>query len=105
MKLSKSSNGNLFDKVIALLNQARSEVVRSVNRAMVYTYYEIGRMIVEDEQEGKSRAEYGKQTIKELSVKLTDEFGKGFSERNIEQMRQFYLNGSKNKIWKLTNNI
>ena len=58
---------------------------------MVYTYYEIGRMIVEDEQQGKERAEYGKQVLKELSKRLTTEFGKGFSERNLEQMRQFYL--------------
>lgn len=58
---------------------------------MVYTYYEIGRMIVEDEQKGEPRAEYGKAVIKQLSDRLTRKFGKGFSERNIEQMRQFYV--------------
>jgi predicted nuclease of restriction endonuclease-like (RecB) superfamily len=58
---------------------------------MVHTYYEIGRMIVEDEQQGKERAEYGKQVLKELSKKLIDNFGKGFSVQNLENMRKFYL--------------
>jgi predicted nuclease of restriction endonuclease-like (RecB) superfamily len=62
---------------------------------MVYTYFEIGRMIVEEEQNGKERAEYGKQILKELSKRLNAEFGKGFSQRNLEQMRQFYLTYSK----------
>lgn len=62
---------------------------------MVYTYFEIGRMIVEEEQNGKERAEYGKQLLKGLSDKLKTEFGKGFSQRNLEQMRQFYLIYSK----------
>ena len=94
MKIQKSADGNLYSKVVALLHQARNEVVRSVNRTMIYTYYEIGRMIVEDEQQGQNRAEYGKQVLKELSERLTAEFGKGFSQRNIEQMRQFYFNYS-----------
>lgn len=91
MEIRKSLNENLFDKVVALLNLARNEVVRSVNRTMVYTYYEIGRMIVEDEQEGKNRAQYGKQVLKELSARLTDGFGKGFSVDNLQNMRNFYL--------------
>jgi prophage maintenance system killer protein len=62
---------------------------------MVYTYYEIGRMIVEEEQNGNKRAAYGKQILKELSKRLTTEFEKGFSQRNLEQMRQFYLTYSK----------
>lgn len=62
---------------------------------MVYTYFEIGRTIVEEEQNGNIRAEYGKQVMIELSKKLTEEFGKGFSRRNLEQMRQFYLTYSK----------
>jgi predicted nuclease of restriction endonuclease-like (RecB) superfamily len=82
---------NLYLKIAELLQTARQTVVRTVNQTMVYTYYEIGRMIVEDEQQGKERAEYGKQVLKELSKRLTADFGKGFSERNLEQMRQFYL--------------
>lgn len=62
---------------------------------MVVTYFEIGRMIVDEEQNGKERAEYGKKIIKELSIRLKNEFGKGFSQRNLEQMRQFYLIYSK----------
>lgn len=58
---------------------------------MVYTYFEIGRMIVEEEQNGNERAEYGKQILKGLSEQLTKEFGKGFSVDNLQNMRKFYL--------------
>jgi hypothetical protein len=58
---------------------------------MVNTYFEIGRMIVEDEQKGKNRAAYGEKTLEELSKRLTADFGKGFSLRNLEQMRFFYI--------------
>lgn len=58
---------------------------------MVYCYYEIGRMIVEDEQQGKHRAGYGKQVLQGLSAKLVTHFGKGFSVDNLENMRRFYL--------------
>ncbi len=81
----------LFSKIADLLHAARQHVVRAVNQTMVYTYYEIGRMIVEDEQQGKERAEYGKQVLKELSKMLSAEFGKGFSVDNLQNMRQFYL--------------
>lgn len=57
---------------------------------MVTTYFEIGRLIVEEEQNGKERATYGKEILKNLSIKLTKEYGKGFSETNLEQMRKFY---------------
>ena len=70
---------NLFTKIAGLLQTARQNVVRAVNQTMVYTYYEIGRTIVEDEQQGKERAEYGKQVLKELSKRLSEQFGKGFS--------------------------
>ena len=86
---------DLFNKVASLLNEARKSVVQTVNKTMVFTYFEIGRMIVEEEQNGKERAEYGKQILKELSKRLNAEFGKGFSQRNLEQMRQFYLTYSK----------
>lgn len=85
------TTNNLYSKIVVLLQAARQNVVRAVNQTMVYTYFEIGRMIVEDEQQGKERAEYGKQVLKELSIRLTAEFGKGFSKRNLEQMRQFFL--------------
>ena len=81
---------NLYLKIAELLQTARQTVVRTVNQTMVYTYYEIGRMIVEDEQQGKERAEYGKQVLKELSKRLTANFGKGFSVENLDRMRFFY---------------
>ena len=89
MKNIPQSSG-IYIKIVKLLKEARNSVVRTVNQTMVITYYEIGRMIVEEEQNGKDRAEYGKAIIKELSKRLTKEFGKGFSKRNIEYMRQFY---------------
>ncbi|KAF5040829.1 putative nuclease YhcG [anaerobic digester metagenome] len=86
---------NLYYKVSELLKQAQSNVVQTVNKTMVTTYFEIGRMIVEEEQKGKERAEYGQQLINELSYKLSTEFGKGFFPTNIKQMRSFYLIYSK----------
>ncbi|WP_426095044.1 DUF1016 N-terminal domain-containing protein [Flavobacterium sp. DSR2-3-3] len=84
-------NKILFSQVVALLQNARQQVLRTVNSTMVYTYFEIGRMIVEEEQSGKERAQYGKQLLKGLSEQLTIEFGKGFSADNLENMRKFYL--------------
>lgn len=82
---------DFFEKITDLLKNARKKAVYSINQTMVYTYFEIGKIIIEEEQKGQKRAEYGKQIIKELSQKLIKEFGKGFSQRNLEQMRQFYL--------------
>ncbi len=93
--MTNLSNAKFFSQVVDLLQSARNKVLRTVNQTMVLTYFEIGRMLVEEEQGGKERADYGKKVVKELSNVLTKEFGKGFSERNIEQMRQFYLVYSK----------
>ncbi len=82
---------NIITKIATLLHDARNTIVSKVNQTMVITYFEIGRIIVEEEQKGKERANYGKYLIKEISRKLTADFGKGFSETNIKQMRQFYL--------------
>jgi predicted nuclease of restriction endonuclease-like (RecB) superfamily len=90
--LSKEvQNKMLFHQVAELLQYARRQVLRTVNSTMTYTYFEIGRMIVEEEQNGKDRAAYGKQVLKGLSEQLTSEFGKGFSVRNLEFIRKFYL--------------
>lgn len=83
-------NTDFLNKAVQLLQDARSKVVRAVNQVMVMTYYEIGRMIVEEEQQGKDRAQYGKGLLNELSKVLTKEFGKGFSVTNLKQMRSFY---------------
>lgn len=89
--INKPSNTEFYTQIVDLLQSARSKVVRTVNQTMVLTYFEIGRMIVEEEQDGKERADYGKQILKELSDVLTREFGKGFSVDNLENMRRFYL--------------
>ncbi|MHC0448357.1 PDDEXK nuclease domain-containing protein [Flavobacterium sp. 3-218] len=90
-------NKVIFQQVAELLQNARQQVLRTVNSTMTITYFEIGRIIVEEEQNGKDRAEYGKQLLKNLSQHLTKEFGKGFSIRNLEQIRQFYLTFSKSE--------
>ena len=90
-------NTNLFQQVAVLLKNAQQQVLRTVNSTMVYTYFEIGRVIVEEEQNGNERAEYGKQILKGLSEQLTKEFGKGFSLSNLEQIRKFYLIYSKSE--------
>ena len=84
------ATNTLFSQIAELLKSARQAVVRNVNQTMVYSYYEIGKMIVEDEQQGKERAEYGKQVLEDLSHNLTKDFGKGFSVVNLRQMRAFY---------------
>src|SRR6218665_467938 len=84
----------LFNEISQLLELARKRIVTTVNQTMVITYFEIGRVIVEDEQNGENRAEYGKAILKDLSLHLIERFGKGFSQRNLEQMRQFYLSYS-----------
>jgi predicted nuclease of restriction endonuclease-like (RecB) superfamily len=90
--LSKDlQNKILFQQVAELLQNARLQVLRTVNSTMVCTYFEIGRMIVEEEQSGKDRAEYGKKILQGLSEELKKEFGKGFSVVNLENMRKFYL--------------
>ena len=80
----------LLTNIRELLNQGRKQVFQAVNAAMVQTYWEIGRLIVEDEQQGQARAEYGKGVLKTLSTALTNEFGKGFDVRNLSNMRSFY---------------
>jgi hypothetical protein len=82
---------NLLDRIANILGEARTKVVREINKAQVLAYWEIGREIVEFEQKGKIRAEYGEELIKRLSKDMTEKFGKGFSDRNLEQMRKFYL--------------
>jgi predicted nuclease of restriction endonuclease-like (RecB) superfamily len=81
----------LFGRVVSILEQARGNVVRAVNSNMVLAYWLIGREIVEELQGGEERAEYGKKLIEELSARLTERYGKGFSWRNLQWFKQFYL--------------
>lgn len=92
---NKPSNTNFFSQIVDLLQSARNNVVRTINQTMVTTYFEIGRKIVEEEQNGKDRADYGRSLLQDLSKVLTSEFGKGFSVTNIQQMRSFYLSYQK----------
>ncbi len=82
---------DLFLKVVDLVTQARERVATAVNIAEVYTKFHIGQYIVEYEQKGETRAEYGKAVLKELSKRLTDRLGDGWSYSNLRQIRQFYL--------------
>ncbi len=81
----------LIEQVRALVQTARQAAATSVNAIQVQTNFEIGRLIVNHEQEGHNRAVYGKETLKQMSTTLTAEFGRGFSETNLKLMRQFYL--------------
>lgn len=84
-------NKNFLQDISELLDSARKQAKTAVNLSMVYAYYEIGRRIYEEEQQGKERADYGKYLLKELSEYLLKRFGKGFSVTNLKQMRKFYL--------------
>lgn len=86
-----SSAAVCFGRIKKILDDARCRALRSVNAAMVAAYWHVGREIVEEEQKGKERAEYGEKLIERVSERLTVEFGKGFSCRNLRQMRRFYL--------------
>ncbi len=81
----------LFLSIKDVIENAKRNIVRNINTTMLLTYFEIGRMIVNDEQNGKDRAAYAKETIKNLSKQLTKEFGKGYSVSNLEYFRKFYL--------------
>ena len=84
----------LFDAISHLIDESRRQVAKAVNTAMVYTYYGVGQYIVEFEQGGKVRAAYGKEVLKRLSARLTEKYGKGWSEDNLENCRKLFLNYS-----------
>jgi len=89
--LKQPISRDFYGNVKAILEQARQSAYRAVNFAMVMAYWEVGRLIVEEEQQGKNRAEYGKALIVELPKRLTRDFGKGFSEQSLWNFRHFYL--------------
>lgn len=90
MNQSLSTSNALLGEISVLIEQTRQQIQRSVNTAMVHTYWHIGHLIVEDEQQGESRAAYGKQQLQQLSKELTAKFSKGFDVRNLRNMRKFY---------------
>lgn len=89
-KLVFSINEDFLRSISNILEEARRNAKTAVNLSMVYAYYEIGRKIIEEEQQGKNRATYGTQLLKELSAYLTKIYGKGFSVGNLKNIRQFY---------------
>ncbi len=89
--IKQGDSNQLLSNIREILLSARHTAYKAVNFAMVTAYWNIGKLIVEDEQNGNVRAEYGKAVLEELSTKLTEEFGKGFTITNLKNMRQFYL--------------
>lgn len=85
------NNNELYEQIRNILLTSRQKAYSAVNEAMVQAYWLIGKTIVEDEQNGHNRAEYGKETLQFLSAKLTEEFGKGFSIRTLQQLKKFYI--------------
>ncbi len=88
MNLTKN---NIYQEIKELLYSAKNRVYQTINTTMTQTYFQIGKRIVEEEQGGETRAEYGSALLKNLSSELIKEFGKGYSEQNLKNMRQFYL--------------
>jgi len=90
-EITTRNYGNLFNRIAEILTEARSKVVREINKAQVLCYWEIGREIIEFEQKGKIRAGYGEELLIKLSADLSAKFGRGFSVDNLQLMRRFYL--------------
>lgn len=84
------TNNNFYQEIKELLYSAKNKVYQTINTTMTQTYFQIGKRIVEEEQGGEIRAEYGSALLKNLSNELIKEFGKGYSEQNLKNMRQFY---------------
>jgi len=97
--MNKLIKNDLYKQIAELISESRQQVRVAVNSSMVITYWSIGRIIVEYELKGEKRAEYGKETLKNLSEKLTAEFGKGYDERNLENMTRFY------KLFQISNAV
>lgn len=96
--MSKENKMVFIEEIKQLLQSAKERAVVAINTTMVYTYYEIGRRIVNEEQNGKNRAKYGEEILQKLSLALTKEFGKGYSYRNLKMIRQFYIVYSHDQI-------
>lgn len=91
MSHQQITSDTLYAAIAGVIQQARQQVRQVVNQQMVQAYWHIGRLIVEREQQGKERAEYGKQQLEQLSQRLQNDFGKGFDVTNLRNMRRFYL--------------
>jgi len=90
-RVPTSAQNALYRDIQSVLKSARSSAYRAVNTAMVQTYWQVGRLIVEHEQGGRKRAVYGAAVLDDLAQRLTADFGKGFTTTNLKYMRSFYL--------------
>ena len=95
------ANKELYNQIAELIHSAQNKVVNIINHTIVFTYFKIGELIVQEEQNGKEKADYGKKLIQNLSIQLTDQFGSGFSETNLKQMRLFFLSYSEIQLIKI----
>ncbi len=91
MSEQKLPGQSLYQCIADIIVAAKTAAYRSTNTILLKMYWEIGQLVVEDEQKGQSRAAYGKAVLKKLAEQLTVEFGKGFDERNLNNMRAFFL--------------
>lgn len=89
----------LYEQIEDIVIEKKQKVTYQINTTMLETYFLIGKLIVENEQNGNIKAEYGKQVLKELSKRLTERFGSGFSRSNLQNMRLFYLVYGKASHW------
>jgi len=100
--LPETNELDFYKSICDLIQQARRSIEKNINTAMTVTYFEIGRRIIEKEQQGEKRAQYGKRILQDLSDYLTENLGKGFSAENLRLMRNFYLTYSADEISKST---
>ena len=98
-KVTLENQENFLSDAVAIVEKGRQTAYASVNQAMVATYWQLGRHIVENEQGGAERAEYGRELIAKLAAELTAKFGKGYTARNLRNFRQFYLIFPQQEIW------
>src|SRR3989344_1097585 len=97
MKMTKTDYSELIGKISELVNQSKTELAKTINTKIVQTYWTVGKYIVEYEQKGKVRADYGSELMKTLSRELSAKLGKGFSRSNLQNMRIFYLSYPKSQ--------
>ncbi len=89
--LSNNQPQDIYERIHKIIENARANIARVVNTEMVMAYWHIGREIVEEEQKGRSRAVYGQKLLEKLALRLCGDFGKGFDESNLRNIRSFYM--------------
>jgi hypothetical protein len=88
---TRSIEDQLYTRITTILDDARTKVARTVNTAMVHAYWLIGRELVEIDQHGAARADYGDEVVNRVAARLSERFGRGFSPASLRRMRRFYL--------------